>query len=215
LGGKYPRREHSQKIYELTAHSKPDERQFSALTLAEASGLPQRKVKVIIAQLESAGIVERRAGKIRALRAFSSSDEISQFLGEYEQRHTGDRERIESMMRYAETTFCRMRFLREYFGEESGTDCGHCDNCRNRNARPPAPEAGAIVPGPNDGAVAAQLMPDIVSANSTNPFQIGDHVRHRRFGTGQVIELAGENLTVDFGKAGQKRIRREFLRKAS
>jgi uncharacterized protein DUF3553 len=40
-------------------------------------------------------------------------------------------------------------------------------------------------------------------------------VRHRRFGSGQVIEISGQNLTVDFGHSGQRRIRHEYIQKAS
>lgn len=118
-------------------------------------------------------------------------------------------------MRYAETTFCRTRFLREYFGEASGRDCEHCDNCA-KNERPSQSAAPEVVPGPKDGAVAAKLMPDAVrTARAARLFHIGDRVRHRRFGTGQVIEVTGQNLTVDFGHAGCKQIRHNYVQKAA
>jgi hypothetical protein len=40
-------------------------------------------------------------------------------------------------------------------------------------------------------------------------------VRHRRFGTGQVVEISGQNLIVDFGHAGAKRILSSYLQRAS
>jgi DNA helicase-2/ATP-dependent DNA helicase PcrA len=46
-------------------------------------------------------------------------------------------------------------------------------------------------------------------------YEIGDRVKHRRFGTGQVLEISGENLTIDFGHAGQKRIRANYVQKAA
>jgi hypothetical protein len=47
-------------------------------------------------------------------------------------------------------------------------------------------------------------------------FEIGDRVRHGRFGTGQVLEISGQNLTVDFGHpGGQKRIRASYVQKAA
>jgi ATP-dependent DNA helicase RecQ len=101
--------------------------------LIAASGLPQRKVKAIISQLEGAGILERRAGRIKRRRDFATPQELDEVLSSYERRHTGDRERLEQVMRYGETTFCRTRFLREYFLEDSGDDCGHCNNCQKRS----------------------------------------------------------------------------------
>jgi hypothetical protein len=120
------------------------------------------------------------------------------------------------MMRYSETTFCRTRFLREYFGEDTGKDCGHCDNCRSKVAGDlAAPPTFQASPNAEDGAVAAQLMPQIAAESGPKLFHIGDRVRHRRFGTGQVLEIAGTNLTVDFGHSGRKRIRRDYVRLAN
>ena len=212
LGGKYPRREHSQKIYDLVATTASEGRTISAADLTQASGLPQRKVKVILAQLESAGIIERRAGRIRCARTFPSPEEMSSFLSEYERRHLRDRERLDAMMRYAETTFCRMRVLREYFGEESGKDCGHCDNCRTkaedtlRIAQAPTPAGTSRPPRPKQPTATAPRAP---------LYGIGDRVKHRRFGTGQVLEISGENLTIDFGHTGQKRVRANYVQKAA
>jgi ATP-dependent DNA helicase RecQ len=211
LGGKYPRREHSQQIYDIVASG-----HGVTAELCAASGIPKRKVKVILSQLEVSGIIERRGGRIKCVRAFATPEELHAFLSEYEQRHTSDRERLDQMMRYAETTFCRTRFLREYFGEPSGTDCEHCDNCRARSQRESQSAAAEVIPGPKDGAVAAKLMPEAVrTARAARLFHIGDRVRHRRFGTGQVIEITGQNLTVDFGHAGCKHIRHQYVQKAA
>ena len=212
LGGKYPRREHSQRIYDIVAGGQ----QGMTAELCAGSGIPKRKVKVILSQLEGSGIIERRGGRIKCMRTFANAEELRAFLIAYEQRHTSDRERLDQMMRYAETTFCRTRFLREYFGEASGRDCEHCDNCRARNERDLPSATTEAVPGPKDGAVAAKLMPEAVgTARASRLFHIGDRVRHRRFGTGQVIEITGQNLTVDFGHAGCKQIRHNYVQKAA
>ena len=215
LGGKYPRREYSQRIYDTIAN-KSDAAAMRANELIAASGLPQRKVKVILSQLEGSGIIERRAGKIRTVRSFAAPAEMAEFLGAYEQRHSSDRERLDQMMRYAETTFCRTRFLREYFGEPSGRDCGHCDNCRAGKERQIQSERTDPLPSAKDGAVAKQLMPQSVRApRAARLFHIGDRVRHPRFGSGQIIEISGQNLTVDFGHAGCKQIRHTYVQKAA
>jgi hypothetical protein len=185
--------------------------------LITAAGIRQRKVKVVLAQLEGSGIVARRAGRIKCVRTFASAEELQKLLSEYEQRHTSDRERLDQMMRYAETTFCRTRFLREYFGEPSGSDCEHCDNCHAKSEREPQPVAKPeLVPAAKDGVLAAKPMPESArTPRAARLFRIGDRVRHRRFGTGQVIEISGQNLIVDFGHAGCKQIRHNYVQKAA
>jgi ATP-dependent DNA helicase RecQ len=215
LGGKYPRREHSQKIYELVAAtaSAPEKNGISTTELINTAGIPKRKAQVVMSQLESAGVIERSSGRIRLLRIFSKPEEISQFLGEYEKRHMDDRERIQTMMRYAETAACRTQFLREYFGEAPGDDCGHCDNCRTKAERQTmVPEAHR--------ATAQQPPFQAACRNSktlTKPgvFNVGHWVQHRRFGAGKVAEISGENLTVNFEHFGQKRIRSNYVSQIS
>jgi hypothetical protein len=148
---------------------------------------------------------------------FASAEELQKFLSEYEQRHTSDRERLDQMMRYAQTTFCRTRFSREYFGEPSGADCEHCDNCRAKSEREAQPVAKPeLVPAAKHGVLAAKLVPESArTPRVSRLFHIGDRVRHRRFGTGQAIEISGQNLIVDFGHAGCKQIRHNYVQKAA
>ncbi|HZI12358.1 MAG TPA: ATP-dependent DNA helicase RecQ [Myxococcus sp.] len=136
LGGKYPRREESRQLYstarELFAASRG--KAVAVRTLAEASGLGLRRTQVLAAWLAGAGILERGTRGLKHLRDFESLEELDTFLSAYEQRHRGDRERLQRMMRYGQTTQCRWRFMGEYFDEPMDRDCGHCDNCRERAA---------------------------------------------------------------------------------
>src|SRR4051812_28167708 len=176
LGGKYPRREHSQKLYDIIANTANGE-MINTADLIAACGLPQRKIQVILSQLEGSGIIERRSGKIKCKSTFPTAEEMINFLSAYEQRHTSDRERLDQMMRYSETTFCRTRFLREYFGEPSGSDCGHCDNCRAQSERHLESAPREIIPAAKDGVMAAKLMPESVrGSRATRLFHIGDRV---------------------------------------
>ena len=134
LGGKYPRREESLRVYQVISDlSKTGTGTDQGVTVAsviDATGLHKNRVKVIVALLEATGIVER-GRRLKKLRDFTSDDEFHAFLKEYEERHADDRDRLDRMMRYGQTTVCRVRYLTRYFGSEIADDCGHCDNCRD------------------------------------------------------------------------------------
>jgi len=133
LGGKYPHRDESLRVYRAISRLWTEAGPRNGLTLAsviDATGLHKNRVKVIVALLEATGIVER-GRRLRKVRDFSSEEEFHAFLEEYEQRHVNDRDRLDSMMRYGQTTMCRVRFLTRYFGSEIAKDCKHCDNCRD------------------------------------------------------------------------------------
>ena len=49
---------------------------------------------------------------------------------------TQDSRRLDSLADYAKSTICRAVYLRSYFGEEDGEECGLCDICRGRPERP-------------------------------------------------------------------------------
>jgi ATP-dependent DNA helicase RecQ len=131
LGGKYPRPEDVWRIFETVGQAmEQDPTGLAVKALAELTGLPERKTKVIVALLDAAGVLARRRGRVRRVRAFADSQELGQALNAYEQRLATDRERIETMMHYAQSPECRMQVLRAYFGEDPADPCGRCDNCR-------------------------------------------------------------------------------------
>jgi ATP-dependent DNA helicase RecQ len=220
LGGKYPRREHSRKVYETISQlaEQPERKsEIKIKDVVEISGLPERRVKVVVAQLESAGIVERKSRGLRKVKDFASMEEFDRFLGAYEERGLSDRERLQTMMRYAESTLCRMQFMREYFGDDAGEECGHCDNCRARAEGRIANEVAAAptvsTPYEDPNVPKPEFLQEI--AEERQLFNIGDHVRHRKFGVGEVVEISGTNVTVEFPKIGAKRLRENFVRKAA
>ncbi|WP_437290242.1 RecQ family ATP-dependent DNA helicase [Sorangium sp. So ce406] len=145
LGGKYPRPDESYRVYEtlgrLEAQRADGKRRagIPVKALAEVADLPERKVKVVVALLEAAGIIDRSRG-VRRLRDFADEAELDAFLKAYEERRAGDRERLEAVMRYAESPECRMAVMKAYFedteapagnGGATVEACGRCDNCRH------------------------------------------------------------------------------------
>lgn len=130
LGGKYPKRADALHLYEVLCKM-PQEpgRVVRVEDVALAADLAKTKASVLLSYLEKAGIASRRKG-IRLLRTFASTEEFEAFLQHYDDRFEADKARIESIMKYGQTTQCRAQYFREYFGEEHGDSCKHCDNCR-------------------------------------------------------------------------------------
>jgi ATP-dependent DNA helicase RecQ len=128
LGGRYPKREDMHAVQYALARAGADG--ATATELSRASGVPPRRVAQAVNVLEGMGIAARgKRRRLRATRPFASDEEVQEYLSASERRSEGDRERLQAMMRYAEGVRCRMQYMREYFGDEPGTPCDHCDAC--------------------------------------------------------------------------------------
>jgi ATP-dependent DNA helicase RecQ len=202
LGGKYPRREDTLAVWDAVRRGAATTRE-----LAERTGLPEKRVKVIAAQLIGAEAAERRRRKLVAVRALEPA-QLDELLSAYEKRHANDRERLDEMMRYAQSTACRVRKLREYFAEEPGDACGKCDNCRSPNSGDSI--RNTVAKPPRSQRRKPEL--NILSPTSgERRFRPGDEVRHRTYGAGQVVEMAGDKVVVAFPRKGKHKIRAEWL----
>ncbi len=139
LGGKYPRREDWESVF---AALPADGSSCSLASLVEASGASERRVKVIVAELEAARLLQRGAGKrsTSVRRANGASDgKLPAVVRSYEARLAADQERIDTVMRYAQSTRCRAALFAEYFAVPEPKPCGTCDNCRGASTPVAAP----------------------------------------------------------------------------
>src|SRR5207248_4064034 len=80
LGGKYPDREESLAVWRALGA-----RASSLKAIVETSGLGEKRVKVIVAQLLGAGAVARKGRALVKVRELDASD-LQRVLREYEQR---------------------------------------------------------------------------------------------------------------------------------
>ncbi|CAO5156357.1 hypothetical protein FAIPA1_10025 [Frankia sp. AiPs1] len=129
-----------------------------------------------------------------------------------------DRSRVEMMRAYAETRGCRRVFLLAYFGEPAaeGGSCGNCDTCLARHAEARRLEERAAEPGatpaePGPGSPG----PGSVPAARKVPFPAGCGVRHVAWGTGQVVRVEGDQITVLFDGAGYRTLSVTAVRERS
>jgi ATP-dependent DNA helicase RecQ len=201
LGGKYPRREQSVAVWSTLKNlsDRTAGRAISAAELTIAAGLPERKLRVVLAQLTTAGVIDRRGGRVRRVRDFASRDEFEKFLTTYEARRRGDRQRLGTIIGYAQATECRVRFIAKYFDEPDDGDCGKCDNCRARAQGRFERTAPPRHPPP---------PPEPVPASA---FAEGDRVLHHIFGPGEVAMADAETVTVIFAGLGEKRVDATYL----
>ncbi len=199
LAGKYPRAHEAREL--LVALERAGSSGLSAMELTAQGSLSPHRLELLSATLEVMGVLARRAGRLQLRRAMSESQRES-FVAGFELHYAQDRERLQAMMRFAESTRCRMQFLREYFGEAEGTPCGRCDNCRH----PILPSLA--VRRARRAALRMTSSPEGVPRN----FVRGQWVQHARFGHGEVLEVADDQVTVQFVRGGERRVLASYLR---
>jgi ATP-dependent DNA helicase RecQ len=110
-----------------------------------------------------------------------------------------DRQRIEEMMRYAESGQCRKQIWRAYFSEPEGERCGLCDNCLRPAAVPSATVAGLQEVTEIQTAIGPVITtaPETLPSTSATAFHPAERVRHPRFGEGEVVDAIGDSCWCD------------------
>ena len=132
LGGKYPDVEEAARVA-ITLEQVPLGEQVQLDDLADKSGVPRRKVRIVLVLLKRHGLVrEYRGGSWERMTSQRlTSLDLSGDLTDYEARRLQDRAKLRAMIAYCQTAQCRTRYILEYFGEDFEPDweCGNCDAC--------------------------------------------------------------------------------------
>ena len=233
LGGRYPRPQELEAVYQaIPPAGSPSPN--TAASLAEVSAVGKRRTEVILNLLRENNLIRRsRTGYIRTGDTPPTAAEAEHLLQTYDDRAQRDKDRLAEMMHYAETAGCRVQIIRAYFGDEEGDPCGRCDNClaHTRSTQPAQPTAHLTPPlaepTPAPAAEHHEQVHTIATATGEihttrpvetlplaaepAPFTPGTQVSHKRFGPGKVLDVHDQNVLVAFAKAGQKRLRADFL----
>ena len=100
--------------------------------IAEEVDLSARKLTSAIQKLEDAGAVEVLAtGEVKAVEE-ADLREAAEVAAENQQaRQQANKERLEQMREYANTSICRRESLLRYFGDQFTGPCNNCDNCES------------------------------------------------------------------------------------
>jgi ATP-dependent DNA helicase RecQ len=164
LGGKYPRREQSQRVFATLwrlAHDASESAEGVTMAqLASACDLGERRTRVIVEHLTQADALERTGERMRLLRAKANGAELERLLDEFEKRGRDDRGKLDEMMRYASSTACRVRTMSTYFADADDGACGRCDSC--------VASAQPFVPDSRQASAAAGVTAQFLRAESSS-----------------------------------------------
>lgn len=158
--------------------------------LAETTGLSQTRLTSAVSRLEEAGALEvLPGGEVVASGDVHPVDAAEEAARNEEARSKIEQSRVEMIRSYAESRSCRREYLLNYFGEQVGGSCGHCDNCDRRG---------------EDGAKTAE---DELAV----PFAADQRVVHKAWGPGLLVRADGDTITVLFDDVGYKTLSLRIL----
>ena len=127
VAGKYPTRSDVLSVWGALKNGATSLRE-----LALSAACSQAKTRVVLNICKELELVTELGKETFGLTG-KEADELT--LGRaaesYRKRREGDRERLATMIRYAQSTRCRLQLLLEYFGEKTPPLCRRCDNCLN------------------------------------------------------------------------------------
>ena len=84
-----------------------------------------------------------------------------------------------------------------------------------KNSRGPRPEdiSEKVKPRPRARRGPVTIEGELVAKSTgiVSAFSVGDRVFHQKFGNGNVVAVDGNKLTIQFDKAGEKRVVDSFV----
>jgi len=215
LGGRYPTADDVSNAYQaLKDLSNTGSRQLGFEQIRERLGdaLAKNKLRVSLNLLKDEKIVrERRGAKFELVRPDVDADNIKAIAETYVERGMTDREKLERMMLYAQSGFCRWHVLTKYFETREETEkCGTCDNCVN----PLEDRLDSEAPTERrTKAEEARMLEDLRRENEDLDIAVGDLVELPKFGEAQVEEIDGDKVAVVLPDGEHKTFRSEFVEK--
>ena len=215
LGGRYPSGEDCIAIYETLSklqNTSNEQPTLAQIQEAMPETVSKNKVRVGLNLLKDEKIVrEHRGSKFEILKEGADPETITRAAEAYTERGMSDRDKLERMMLYAQSAFCRWQVLSEYFETGEKIDhCGTCDNCRK-----PADERLGIET-PEKRATKAeekQILKAINGHNGHHEIAVGDLVEFPTHGMAEVKEIDGDKLDVVLPSGESKTFKSSFVKR--
>lgn len=168
--------------------------------LAEYVGEGKNSMAVgtTLSLLARAGVIERfdlPHSRIKGTRLLSPDLNLNQLPLDYNallEKERRDREKLETVIRFATSVGCRQQWILAYFGEQEGESCDICDHCKKTDhvaRREPLPEELVIVQKALSGVARMSFK------NTSGNWQA-------RFGRGKIIQMLLGSKDKDLINAG-------------
>jgi ATP-dependent DNA helicase RecQ len=126
--------------------------------------------------------------------AETARESVAKGATQFEQMSVHDKETLQKMIDYAQTSQCRWRAILDYYGDTPQMErCGVCDNCLNPPQIDVRSGADVVV---LDTLLPAQ--PRTSEPHGSRDWAPGDPVRVPRYGAGEVALASGEQVVVQF-----------------
>src|SRR4051794_377242 len=121
----------------------PDE---FATTLGLERAALNRALRALITELPIDSIPPFRGNAIRVIDRSKRPRDLEIDFAALEKRKQREYDKLERMIKYAQTNQCRRSYILGYFGDANAdrVHCGHCDNCGTIDGQP-APQAGVAI----------------------------------------------------------------------
>jgi ATP-dependent DNA helicase RecQ len=172
-------------LHRIVAAVRASDEPVDIVEVAEHAGISETRLLVAVSRLEELDAVELDAsGAITAGSDETPREEVvAEAIARQERFGDAERDRADLVRRYAEARRCRWRVLLEYFGEPVTGPCRRCDVCD-------AGESREVLDG---------------------PFHAGQDVEHRAFGTGRVVSIDDDTVTVRFSDGTHRTLALELV----
>lgn len=166
------------------------------------------KLKITLGLLKEAKLISHtRDGKFQLIQTSLAPDMLEQTAQTYQERQEHDKESLDRMIGYAQSGFCRWKVLMTYFGEDDFAHCGICDNCTN----PPAEVLSSQEYIANFQVQTAAEPANIKLEIAVDPIQIGVKVNVPKYNEGQVVAIAGDQISVIFPNSETRTFLKSYL----
>lgn len=217
LGGRYPDGEDVKLVYDALLNLNSEEARtikLDQLYQTIGKNLSKTKVRIAISLLKENRIIrERRGSSFELVKTNIDPETLTRYAVLYSEKAMTDREKLERMMLYAQSSDCRWKIFDEYFRSEENIDaCSVCDNCEI----PVESRLNITTPKPKlTKEQEEQLLKEILPQAPSATFEVGDEVNVPSFGLGLVKDVSGENLEVAFNDGSRKIFKSEYVEKCS
>ena len=214
MGGRYPSADDVWNVYLALQRLQSNS---SSVRLAEiqsevGDAVSKNKVRVGLNLLKDEGILrEHRGAAFELLKRDLGEDKIAELANAYTERGMSDREKLERMMLYAQSGFCRWDVLTKYFETEEIEKCDTCDNCVTPLSERLEIEQPSIEPSAADEK---KLLDKLRRANKEKDLNVGDVVKIPKFGEAQIESVSGDKVDVVLPDGEHKTFKTEFVKPA-